>query len=195
MFEQPDLRAERTDAARRPPARPPATATVAALFDGRTDDAAGTSKHDPTSLAALDVAPTVDGAELRLRYGLGRRRAGQFAALVVDTPGGVARRSADVHRREPSIRCASRVQLRAPAPTRRGALAALGLRRRRRSGSARCYFDDLHADRATETVEPPLEQIHSILFVVDTTNTKPGSRDGSGSGTRRCRDRSARDRG
>ena len=73
-----------------PPARPPATAAVP-LFDGRIAPAWHV-EHDSASLAELDVAPTVDRAELRLRYGLGGGSlAGQFAALVVDTPGGVAR--------------------------------------------------------------------------------------------------------
>jgi hypothetical protein len=57
------------------PERRAATASDA-IFDGRT--AAGWRvEHDPTSLAAVEAAPMVGGAELRFRYGLsgGRRRA------------------------------------------------------------------------------------------------------------------------
>ena len=37
------------------------------------------------------------------------------------------------------------------------------------------YFDDLTPVGATETWKPPLADVRHILFVVDTTNTKPGT--------------------
>jgi hypothetical protein len=71
--------------ARRSPA-----ATTQALFDGGSG-AGWRVEHDPTSLAAVDVAPIVGGAELRFRFGLsGGSLVGQVAALVADTPNGVA---------------------------------------------------------------------------------------------------------
>jgi hypothetical protein len=36
-------------------------------------------------------------------------------------------------------------------------------------------FRDMKPAGATATDAPPLENVRSILFVVDTTNTKPGS--------------------
>jgi hypothetical protein len=157
-----------------PPPRPPATAAVP-LFDGRTAPAWHV-EHDSASLAELDVAPTVDRAELRLRYGLGGGSlAGQFAALVVDTPGGVARsdRVAFTVRAEHPMRIS--VQLRAPGADAAGerwqrSIYVDGVNRERK-----VYFDDLTPTGATDSRSPPLEQIRSILFVVDTTNTKPGS--------------------
>jgi hypothetical protein len=37
------------------------------------------------------------------------------------------------------------------------------------------YFEDLVASAGTEPARPPLEEVTQILFVVDTTNTKPGA--------------------
>ena len=157
-----------------PPARPPATA-AAPLFDGRA--APGWHvEHDSASLAALDVAPTVDRAELRLRYGLGGgTMAGQFAALVVDTPGGVAPndRLAFTVRSEHAMRLS--VQLRAPSADAAGERWQRSVYVEATNRERRVYFDDLTPTGATDSRKPPLEQVRSILFVIDTTNTKPGS--------------------
>ena len=37
------------------------------------------------------------------------------------------------------------------------------------------FFDDLTPVGATTRRSPPLGQIRSVMFVVDTTNTKPGA--------------------
>ena len=37
------------------------------------------------------------------------------------------------------------------------------------------HFNDLVPSAGTEPAKPPLEQVTQILFVVDTTNTKPGT--------------------
>ena len=157
-----------------PPARPPATA-AAPLFDGRA--APGWHvEHDSASLAALDVAPTVDRAELRLRYGLGGgTMAGQFAALVVDTPGGVAPndRLAFTVRSEHPMRLS--VQLRAPGADAAGERWQRSVYVEATNRERRVYFDDLTPTGATDSRKPPLEQVRSILFVIDTTNTRPGS--------------------
>jgi hypothetical protein len=36
-------------------------------------------------------------------------------------------------------------------------------------------FDDMTPIGATETARPPLTAVRSILFVIDTVNTKPGA--------------------
>jgi len=163
-----------TEPGANPPTRPPAT-SAGPLFDGRT--ASGWRvEHDSLSLAALDVAPGVDRTELRLRYGLGGgTAAGQFAALVVDTPSGVAPndRVAFTVRAEHPMRIA--VQLRAPGA------AGVGERWQRSvyidafNQERTVSFDDLTPIGATQTGKPAIELVRSILFVVDTTNTKPGS--------------------
>jgi hypothetical protein len=37
------------------------------------------------------------------------------------------------------------------------------------------YFDDLTPVGTTASVTPPLDRVRGVLFVIDTTNTKPGS--------------------
>ncbi len=158
----------------RPPTRPPAV-SASPLFDGRTGSG-WRVEHDASSLAALDVAPAVDRTELRLRYGLGGGTvAGQFAALVVDTPSGVAPndRVAFTVRAEHPMRIA--VQLRAPNAEATGERWQRSVYVDAFNQDRTVSFDDLTPIGATQTQKPALEQVRSMLFVVDTTNTKPGS--------------------
>ena len=37
------------------------------------------------------------------------------------------------------------------------------------------YFDELTPVGGTQTWKPPVESIRSVMFVVDTTNSKPGA--------------------
>jgi hypothetical protein len=37
------------------------------------------------------------------------------------------------------------------------------------------FFDDMTPVDHTRTLEPPLASVRSLLFVIDTTNTKPGA--------------------
>jgi hypothetical protein len=39
------------------------------------------------------------------------------------------------------------------------------------------FFDDMHAVPGHVAAAPPLASIGSLMFIVDTTNTKPGSSD------------------
>jgi hypothetical protein len=153
-----------------PPAAKPVTSSRA-LFDGRTASDWHV-EHDPTSLVALDLASKeAKSSELRLRFGLsGGTAAGQYAALVRDTPAGVA--------------AFDRVSftLRAERPFRLSVQLRAGVERWQRSvyGDATdqertVYFRDMTPVADTNTRLPPLERIGSLLFVVDTTNTKPGA--------------------
>lgn len=156
------------------PARPAATATVP-IFDG--DIAGWRVEHDPTSLAAVDRAPSVAGAELRFRYGLaGGSPVGQVAALAFDTPrglAGVTRLSFSIRAEHP-MRVS--VQLRAgddqgPAARerwKRTVYADVSAQERT------IYFDDLTPVGVTHTPLPVLEGIRTILFVIDATNTRLG---------------------
>src|SRR4051812_40616754 len=59
------------------------------LFDGRTTSG-WSYESDHTSLSVVDVADLVDGARVRLRYGLsGGSAVGQYAAAAVAVPSGV----------------------------------------------------------------------------------------------------------
>jgi hypothetical protein len=124
----------------------------------------------------LDVAPRVGGSELRLRYGLsGGDVLGQVAALVFETPNGTAphNRVTFTVRAERPMRIS--VQLRA---------ADVGGEAERWQRSVyvdtfdqerTVYFDDVTPVGATQTWKPDFTGVRGILFVVDTTNTKPGT--------------------
>jgi hypothetical protein len=154
-------------------------ATALALFDGATE-AGWHLETDPSSLAAMEVGKGETGSELRVRYGLADDSTGnQWAALVWGTPIGqppvnVARygRLTFTARADRPMRIS--VQLRADADGT--------LKRWQRSvyvdtvdRSHTVDFAELVPSEGTDIAEPPLEQVSQILFVVDTTNTRPGS--------------------
>lgn len=162
---------------RAPPGPKPASPRVVtsdAIFDGRT--AGGWEvESDQTSVAALDVAPRLAGAELRLRFGLsGGALIGQFAGAVAGTPHGVAMydRVRFTTRAEHPMRVS--VQLRARAGT--------VLERWQRSVYVEpadrervVRFNDMTAVGEARATRPPLADVSSVMFVIDTTNTKPGA--------------------
>ncbi len=135
-------------------------------------------EHDPTSLAAVDLAATTSAAstpaganEVRLRFGLsGGPAAGQYAALVVDLPKGLARsdRLAFAVRAEQPMRVS--VQLRSDTGRWQRSIYVDTVNQERT-----VYFDDLMPAGITGSDKPPLSEIRNILFVVDSTNTKTGA--------------------
>jgi hypothetical protein len=156
------------------PPRLPAT-DAKPLFDGR-GAAAWKVETDPASLAALDVVQGTSGSELRLRYGLATGQpARQFAALGVYTEGGIWAydRLTFAARAERPMRLSVQV---------RAAVSPAGDERWQRSvyidSTARehtVFFDDVTPIAATRTYRPPLAAVHSLVFAIDTTNTKPGA--------------------
>jgi hypothetical protein len=155
-------------------------AAVLQLFDGRTDSG-WHLETDPASLAAVDLARTVDGAELRVRYGLsGEPSGGHWAALVWGTPIG-----------HPPTNVANYDRLRftgrADRPMRISVQFRTGnggetLRRWQRSvyldivdQERTVAFSDVVPSAGTDEPLPPLDQISQILFVVETGNNLPGS--------------------
>ena len=111
--------------------------------------------------------------ELRFRFGLSNQiTPPPFAALVFDTPEGVAAqdRLAVTIRADRPMRIW--VQLRAPRnggqadSWQRSIYLAPG------SEDRVVYFDDLSPAGRAETLRPPLDRVRSVLFVVDPVNTK-----------------------
>lgn len=145
------------------------------LFDGRTT--AGWSwEGDATSQAAVDVAPLVTGARVRLRYGLsGGAKVGQYAAAAVDTPRGVVEADAVrfLLRGEKPMRISLQVRAEVPGaePERWERSVYLDAIEAERT----VRFDDMQPVGATHSATPPKSGIRSIMFVVDTTNSQPGS--------------------
>jgi len=160
--------------ARLPAARPPAT-TTQPLVEGRAGDA-WRFETDPTSLAALDVVETPTGTGLRFRYGLaGGTRGGQFVALAVNTPGGLAAfdRLTFTARAERPMRIS--VQTRVAVKPSEDERWQRSVYIDTVDGERTIYFDDLTPISDTRAYRPPLADVHSIVFAIDMTNTKPGA--------------------
>ena len=157
-----------------PPAPRPATTSVP-IFQGTAQG--WRVEHDQTSLAAVELAPSVGGAELRFRYGLaGGASVGQVAALAFDTPRGIGgyRRLTFSIRAEHPMRIS--VQLRG-GEDQGDASRERWKRTVYVDASAQEHtidFDDLTPVGETDTVRPIVNGIRSILFVVDATNTHLG---------------------
>jgi hypothetical protein len=158
-------------------ARPAAT-SMRSLIDGPASSN-WRVEQDATSLAAVDVAAMTlspDGTgtvvpTVRFRFGLsGGAAAGQYAAMVVDAPDGLARhdRIAFTIRAERPMRLS--VQLRSERGRWQRSVYVDAVNQERT-----VFFDDLTPAGVTETDKPPLAEIRSLLFVVDSTNTKPGT--------------------
>jgi hypothetical protein len=151
------------------PSRPSATGSTM-LFDGRST-AAWHIESDATSLGAFDVAPSIASPQvLRMRFGLASAPAtNQFVALAVDAPNGVA----------PNDRIG--FTARADRPMRLSVQLRTARSRWVRSVYVdtfnqphTIFFDDFRPAEAEGAEAVPLRDVKSVLFVVDTTNTKPG---------------------
>lgn len=157
----------------KPPLRPPATASEP-LFDGKTTTG-WQVEADPKSRAALEVTTGLAGPELRWRYALANDTpSGEFAGISYTTVNGVA----------PNDRLSFRV--RAERPMR----ISMQLRNWAKPANDRwqrsvyvdtfeqertLFFDDLTPVGMTSTWRPVLSEVRSVIFTIDTTNTKPGS--------------------
>ncbi|HEY2908506.1 MAG TPA: hypothetical protein VGJ29_21545, partial [Vicinamibacterales bacterium] len=146
-----------------------------ALFDGTTPDGWHV-EQDSTSLGALDRVVGSSGPELRFRYALSAGLAvGPYVALVYDVPPGalVGNRLAITLRAQQPMRIS--IQLRSAGSDgggdrwQRSVYVATG------NEDRTVDFADLTAVGTTAPARPVLSTIRSVLFVVDTTNTKPGA--------------------
>jgi hypothetical protein len=149
----------------------PTPTTSLPLFDGSLTG--WRVEEDPTSLGAVDLALTGTTSEpaLRWRFGLSSApAAAQYVALIVDLPHGV----------EPSDRVA--FTIRAERPMRISVQLRTARDRWQRSVHIEAFnreqtvlFDDFQPAGPTASGRPALGDVRSLMFVVDTTNTKPGT--------------------
>lgn len=149
--------------------------TVQSLFDGRTMQG-WSHEGDPSSAVALDISSLLAGAAIHLRYGLaGGAAVGQFVAAAVSVPAGAPDASAIAFRIRSSSDMRVAVQVRADVP---------GVEPERWERSA--FVTSTESDHVvrladmtpvgpTHSPRAPLPAIRTLLFVVDTTNTKPGT--------------------
>jgi hypothetical protein len=168
-------RPERDDPRALQPPTPRATGEVAVQYrDGPATE--WRTEHSPSSLAAIDEVPAINGQELVLRYALGGTASeSAFAAFVM--PAGEVLSAYDrvtfTARSDRPMRLS--VQLRTTG--------ASGLQRWHRSvyleptsREITVLFDDMRPSGTTSTPRPSLADIESVLFVLDTINTPLGGR-------------------
>jgi hypothetical protein len=155
------------------PMRPPST-TSEPLFDGRTTYG-WQVETDPNSRAAVEVTTGLLGPELRIRFGLASYPpTGEFAGITYTTPKGVApnnRLSFNIRAERP-MRVS--VQLRnwaKPEPERWQRSVYVDTFEQGRT----VFFDDLTPVGVTSTSKPVLAEVRSVIFTIDTTNTRPGA--------------------
>ena len=160
-------------------AEPPPSSTLP-LFDGQTE-AGWHVETDASSKAAMEVAKTLDAAELRVRFAIAGTDVGdERAALVWGTPIGHAPVNvADYDRLTFTARAERPMRISVQFRT-----ANIGgtMRRWQRSvfldtvdEQRTIAFSDLTPSDGSAEADPPLDQISQILFVVDTVNTTPGT--------------------
>jgi len=130
----------------------------------------------PTSFAELGVPLVGQSRVLRLDYTLaGSLPGGQFAALAVETPGGVGpydRLGFTVRAEQPMrISVHARVAVSPSADDSWSRSVYVDTSDR----AVTVALNDMTAIGVTRTAHPSSSDIHSILFVVEPTNTRPGS--------------------
>lgn len=159
----------------RSPARGPSTGSTLSLFDGHST-AGWTRESDSGSLSTIDVVQMIAGIELRLRYGLtGGSPVGQYAGAAVETSHGVGDydRVAFTIRGEHPMRVSIQVRAEvANAPPERWQ-RSIYVDATENERSVR--FDDMRPVGVTHTPRAILEAIRAVMFIVDTTNSKPGA--------------------
>ena len=154
------------------PPSPPASVSMPLFSGGSVAD--WRTEHAAASLAQVDLDAVGGPGEMRFRYALSRSTPlAQAAALVLDTPGGVATgtRLAFAARAERPMRLSVQLRGGAGGGERWGRSVYVDRLERECTVS----FDDVIPVGPTESGRPVLDTIRSILFVVDTTNAKPGS--------------------
>jgi hypothetical protein len=160
------------------PSPAPSTAHVLTrqtLFDGRTTTG-WLLETDPSSLAALDAVTMVEGPALRMRFALsGGSDRGQFAGAAVDTLRGVAdydRVAFTAHAEQP-MRLS--IQVRADMGEARPERWQRSIYVDTSEASYAIDFNDMRPVGEAPGATPPKDGVRNILFVVDTTNTAPGT--------------------
>jgi hypothetical protein len=146
------------------------------LFAGGDVAAGWTVETDPTSLAALDVIRAVDGRELALRFGLATGGSlGQFAAWGVATDGGLAAYDRITFQARADKPMRLSIQLRVVVSPTEQERWQRSVYIEPADREITVFFDDVSPIGTTRTFRPPLAEVSSIVFAIDTTNTRPGT--------------------
>ncbi|HUR35833.1 MAG TPA: hypothetical protein VM032_18645 [Vicinamibacterales bacterium] len=165
----------RADSPASSPIVPKVPSGGARLFDGQTTGG-WSVENDDTSLAAISVASLTDGARVVLKYGLsGGAAVGQYAAAAVEAAGGVAGWDGVAF----SIRAEHPMRVSVQVRTE---MAGAAPERWERSvyvdaveTSRLVRFSEMTPVGTTHAAVPPPDSVRAIMFVVDTTNSRPGA--------------------
>jgi hypothetical protein len=155
------------------PPRPSASRAVA-----RYDNGPATGwrfEKSERASAALDVIGAVGGTQLLMRYALGGSVAeGPFVAFVMPAGSDLA----TYDRLTFAVRADHPMRLSVQLRVADGAAGERWQRSVYADATPRTvavFFDDMTAVGTTASPRPPLDRVESVLFVVDTVNTKPGT--------------------
>jgi hypothetical protein len=158
----------------RPPPRRPAR-TDRGLYLGESTTEGWALEQDPTTRAGVFVESSARGRALTFRFTLGRGLdRSPFAALVRHTSGDLGAYDRIRLRARASQPLRMSVQLRADAPDqpeRWHRSVYLDVEPR----DVAVFFDELVPLGPTRRRRPPLAAVRAVLFVIDTTNTLPGT--------------------
>jgi hypothetical protein len=146
------------------------------LYDGK-DGGLWSSEADPSSLAALDQVLADGGrSQLLFRFGLaGGPPVHQYAAIVANTTGGVDGfdRIRFTGRAERPMRISVQLRVSVPGAPDERWQRSVYLDPAERPHMVR--FADMIAVGQTRSPRPPLSEVHSLVFAVELTNTRPGA--------------------
>jgi hypothetical protein len=129
-------------------------------------------EHDPQSVDAFEVVAGPGGPELRFRFGLAPGPSiGQYVSLVLTLPGGVQAYDAIrfTIRGERPMRIALQIRDTTADRWQRSVYLEAGPHERS------VAFDDFVPVGSTHAPKAAKADIRFVMFVVETTNTKPGT--------------------
>ncbi len=142
-----------------------------AMFDGRTT-AGWTFEHDAQSVAAVDVAPAGERSELRFRFGLADGPVDdQYASLVLTVPGGADPFEAIRFRvrAEKAMRISVQTRILNADRWQRSIYIDTSTR------ELTLRLDDFRPVGSRDARTIPTSELRSVMFVVDTANTRTGT--------------------
>jgi len=132
------------------------------------------TEQDASSTASAEVSDRDNRREYRLRFALGGGApARQYAAIEIDTPNGIAGYTAIgfTARADRPMRVSVQLRSDEASPDRWQRSVYLD----RFDHDRTVFLDDVTPVGSTRSEKPPLARIRAVLFVVDLTNTKPGT--------------------
>ncbi len=133
-------------------------------------------EHSSSSQGAIDVVKAVGGTQLLLRYALsGSASSHPFAAFVAPTGSALSNSDRLMFRMHADRQMRVSVQLRAPGSGGAGERWHRSVFVDTTPREMSVHFDEMTPRGRTSTPKPALDQVRSLLFVVDTVNARAGT--------------------